>query len=239
MNKPLIGLTPLVDQNMDNSLWMLSDYIDSIEASGGVPVVLPYCEDEEILDVFVKKCDGFLFTGGQDISPSFYNEAPSDKLGRTCSLRDNMEFKLFATAFAADMPIFGICRGLQLMNAALGGSLYQDIPTQLPSTLTHSQKKPYDAAVHEVKLSEKSKLCKLFGKESLEVNSLHHQGVKILAPVLKIEAVSPDGLVEAFTCPDKKFVNAVQWHPEYLYKNDVNSRLLFDAFVKAAASGER
>ncbi len=237
MNKPLIGLTPLVDQNMDDSLWMLSDYIYSVEASGGVPVVLPYGDDEQILEIFVKKCDGFLFTGGQDISPLFYDDTPSPKLKRTCPLRDNMEFKLFKLAFAADMPIFGICRGLQLINAALGGSLYQDIPTQLPSTLTHSQEKPYDAAVHEVRLNEKSKLYELLGKESLEVNSLHHQGVKTLAPALKTEAVASDGLIEAFTCPDKKYVYAVQWHPEYLYKNDINSRLLFDAFVRAAALG--
>ncbi len=229
---PLIGLTPLIDQNMNNSLWMLTEYMHCIADAGGVPVILSYYNSSQMLDVIINKCDGIIFTGGQDVSPEIYFENPSSKLKKTCSIRDEFEVPLLKKALDANLPILGICRGLQLINAVLGGKLYQDIPSQLPTHITHSQQKPYDAYIHNVKLIQDSPLNKLLGQNEIFVNSLHHQGVKKLANCLKPMAVSEDGLIEAFYSIEHNFLWAVQWHPEYLYKVDKNARRIFEAFIE-------
>lgn len=197
--------------------------------------MLPLTSDKETLRKFVNDFDGFLFTGGHDVSPSFYREEVSDNCGECCPMRDEMETILLPMVLEQGKPVLGICRGLQLINVALGGSLYQDLPTQHPSSVCHRQPAPYDQPIHLVELIPNTPLQKCLGKDELPVNSCHHQGIKELASGLQPMAYAKDGLVEAVWKPGSRFVWAVQWHPEFSHKVDENSRKIFRAFVKAAA----
>lgn len=212
---PLIGVTPLWDTER-KSVWMLPDYLDGIKAAGGIPVVLPIEMSETDAERIVETFNGFLFTGGQDVS--------------SCPERDKEETLLLQKALEADKPILGICRGLQFINVFLGGTLWQDIPSQHPSEIVHRQGKPYDVPTHQVILS--GDLQSLLGKEVLEVNTLHHQAVKDLGNGLIPMAIAPDGIIEAFMLPGKRFVWAVQWHPEYLFRTDKDSLAIFSCFVE-------
>ena len=148
-----------------------------------------------------------------------------------------MESKLLRLLWDADKPVFGICRGLQILNAHLGGTLYQDLITEHPSDVNHRMAAPYDRAEHPVTLLKDAPLHSLLCADSIGVNSCHHQAIKALAPRLSPMAVAPDGLIEAVRAPEKRFLWAVQWHPEFFYKKDENSRKLFAAFVNAAKEG--
>lgn len=238
MKKPIIGIVPLVDTERD-SLWMLPGYMDSVTEAGGIPVMLPLTWDPETVAQLVKICDGFLFTGGQDVSPMIYEEAVMEQCGECCPDRDRMEIQLLLQAMQADKPILGICRGIQFINAALGGSLFQDLPTMFPTGVEHHGKPPYELPTHNVFLTD-SPLRDLLDKDILPVNSFHHQGVKLLAPGMEVMAMSSDGLIEAIYAPDRHFLWAVQWHPEFMHAVDENSRKIFTAFVEAAGqTGEQ
>ena len=228
--KPLIGVMPLWDEEKD-SIWMLPGYTDGICGAGGLPVIFPFVSDEQDIAQLMESCDGFLLTGGDDVSPAIYGEEPLPGLTETCRKRDDLELAVLKKAVEADKPVLGICRGLQLINAALGGTLYQDLPTQHPSAVPHTMDPPYDAPVHEVTVEPGTPLHELLGKEIIGVNSYHHQAVKDLAAGLEVMAHSPDGLVEAFRRPESRFLWAVQWHPEFSYLTDGNSRKIFRAFV--------
>lgn len=230
MNKPLIGIVPLVDKEKE-SYWMLPGYMEGILQAGGIPVMLPLVSDEVILEQLANEMDGFLFAGGQDVSPAFYAESPSPMCGECCEGRDQMENVLFRMVYQKDKPILGICRGIQFINVAMGGTLYQDLPTEHSSNIEHHQMPPYDRPVHSVKIVPNSPLNKLLNTEILMVNSYHHQAVKMLAPKTLAMAVSEDGLTEALYVPKKKFMWAVQWHPELSYAVDENSRRIFSEFV--------
>lgn len=234
MKKPMIGVLPLYDIDRE-SYWMLPGYMEGIEAAGGIPVMLPLTRSPEIIRSLADTFDGFLFTGGQDINPEIYGEKPEAFCGKLCDGRDRMEELLFRQALEQDKPAFGICRGLQLFNALLGGTLYQDIPTQLKAEkqVGHSQKPPYDRPVHAVAIERESPLYQLLKVDSMPVNSYHHQGVRKLSKQLKPAARSEDGLVEAVYMPGKRFVRAVQWHPEFIYKADDGSLKLFVEFVNS------
>ena len=234
--KPVIGVTALFDDEKD-SIWMLPGYMDGIRLAGGLPVILPLtCEDSDC-DRLIHMCDGLLFTGGHDVDPAIYHEAPLSSCGAISSVRDAMELKLLEKAMSLDLPVFGICRGLQFFNAALGGTLYQDLPSQFPDAAEHHQQKPYDKPSHTVRILPGTPLEKLMGVEKLQVNSCHHQGVKVLAPGLLPMAIAEDGLVEALYAPHKSFLHAVQWHPEFMLQEDEPSMRLFRAFVSACTSG--
>lgn len=230
--KPLIGLVPLVDEERD-SYWMLPGYMDGVAAAGGIPVVLPLTADEETLAQLAEQCDGFLFTGGHDVSPALYGQEPLPVCGACCAERDAMERVLLEKALAADKAVLGICRGIQFLNAALGGTLYQDLPTQAPSKTEHHQKPPYHLPVHSVTLVKGAPLQRLLDKERLAVNSYHHQAVRDLSSHLQPMAYAEDGLVEAVYAPAHTFVWAVQWHPEFSWAVDADSRKIFAAFVNA------
>ncbi len=228
---PVIGVTPLWDAALE-STWMLTEYLEGIKAAGGLPVVLPFGIGPDEIARIVEMCDGFLFTGGQDVAPSVYGA--EDLTGGTVKpapCRDTLESALLPAVLEADKPVFGICRGLQFINAALGGTLWQDLPSEHPSEIVHRQGKPYDFPAHPVVLY--GPLKALLGKVTIPVNTLHHQAVRLLAPSLKPMAITPDGLTEAVYMPGKRFVWAVQWHPEFLYKKDPDSLSLFRAFVDA------
>ena len=230
--RPLIGLVPLMDYQKA-SYWMLPGYMEGIQQAGGVPVMLPLTDDAQALARLADTCDGFLLTGGQDVAPSVYGAAQTSLCGETCPPRDAMEQKLLALARAQDKPVLGICRGIQFLNAALGGTLWQDLPAQCPSPVDHHQTGAYDQPIHTVQLLPGTPLAALLQKETLPVNSYHHQAVRTLAPGLQPMAVAPDGIVEAVYEPGKKFVWAVQWHPEFSWKTSADSRRIFGAFVGA------
>lgn len=233
MKKPLIGVVPLMDIGRD-SLWMLPGYMEGVTQAGGLPVMLPLSSDKRDLEQLAEMCGGFLFTGGQDVSPALYGERPLSGLEETCPARDEMETELLRLALEMDKPILGICRGIQFLNAPLGGTLWQDIPGQMPSAVSHRMKPPYDAVAHTVALAPDTPLRALLGRETLGVNSCHHQGVRTLAPDLAVMAAAPDGLIEGVYMPVRRFVWAVQWHPEFSFRTDENSRRIFSAFVTAA-----
>ena len=230
--KRIVGVMPLWDDEKD-SIWMLPGYMDGVRQAGGLPMIFPFTEDRQELDQLVRICDGFLFTGGQDVSTALYRETPLEGLVTTCEKRDVMEGIVLEKALKADKPILGICRGIQFINVALGGTLYQDIPSQHPSETEHQQHAPYDIPVHDVMIIKDSPLHKCLNVDRLSVNSCHHQAVNQLAPCLEPMAVSTDGLIEAVFMKDKTYLWAVQWHPEFSFKTDKYNRMIFDSFIKA------
>ncbi len=228
-NSPIIGVTPLWDAER-KSVWMLPDYLDGIKAAGGLPIILPIEMTEEDADQIVATCDGFLFTGGQDVAPELYGTKDTTGTVVSSPERDKLETLLLKKALQADKPILGICRGFQFLNVFLGGTLWQDLPSQHPSDIVHRQGKPYATPTHQVTLS--GDLRTLLCKETLEVNTLHHQAVKDLGSDLIPMAVAPDGLIEAAQMTSKRFVWAVQWHPEYMFKTDADSLAIFSRFIE-------
>jgi putative glutamine amidotransferase len=232
MHKPMIGVVPLYDEKKE-SYWMLPGYMKGIEVVGGIPVMLPLSTDKETILTLAETFDGFLFTGGHDVDPNLYGERAEAVCGRPCEERDLMEAILFERAVALDKPILGICRGIQLFNALLGGTLYQDLPSQFhgEKQIVHKQNPPYDQPVHMVTIEKDSPLFTILKEELVMVNSYHHQGIKDLAEPLACAATAEDGLIEAVTMPGKRFVLAVQWHPEFLFKKDDKNLELFEAFV--------
>lgn len=232
--KPVIGVIPLFDEDKD-SIWMLPGYMEGIRAAGGIPIILPLKMDEEEQKQICDMCHGFLFTGGHDVDPALYGVERSNVCGTPNHDRDVLEKEIFSCALLKDKPVFGICRGIQLINALCGGTLYQDLSTEYKgkSRVEHHMKPPYDVPCHQVTVLENTPLFKLLNKQILEVNSYHHQAVRELAPSLKAMAVSEDGLIEAAYMPGRKFIQAVQWHPEFLYLVDEDAGRLFESFVNA------
>lgn len=233
MKKPLIGVMPLYDSEKD-SYWMLPGYFKGIENAGGVPIMMPLTSQADVLDTLAKTVDGVLLTGGQDVSPSLYGEATSSLCGETCPARDVMEEYFIKKMIEYDKPVLGICRGIQILNVVLGGTLYADLPSEHPSNTEHHMAPPYDRAVHSVNICTDSPLFEVVRTRTLGVNSYHHQAIKKLSPKLRCMAESDDRICEAVFMPEKRFVWALQWHPEFSYLKDENSRKIFSAFIKAA-----
>ena len=227
-----VGICPLWDETKD-SLWMIPGYMNMLAEQGAIPLMMPLTADRKVLDAFLASCSGFLLTGGQDVSPALYGAAPSPQCGAPCPERDAMDAYILKEAIRLDRSVLGICRGIQLMNAALGGTLYQDIPTERSGGPEHHMKPPYDRTAHYVDVLKDTPLYGVLGTERLGVNSYHHQAVKDLAPCLSAAAVSEDGITEAVYMPDRTFVWGVQWHPEFSYQSDPMSRKIAAAFVKS------
>lgn len=233
--KPVIGVTPLFDEER-NSIWMLPGYMEGIRVAGGIPIILPLVVTDEEFNQVYELCDGFLFTGGQDIDPTRYGETISEKCQKSNHMRDELESKIFNRAYEENKCILGICRGMHLINIELGGTLYQDLPTQKFSEIMikHVMKPPYDRSVHNVHIENNSPLYRLLEVEEMGVNSYHHQGIKTIGVDIEIMAYAQDNLIEAVCCKSKSFVWGIQWHPEFLYTLDHNCRKIFEAFIKAS-----
>ena len=184
------------------------------------------------LEQTIELCDGLLFTGGHDVNPALYGAAPHPTTVWNTA-RDCLEQALFALAYERDLPMFGICRGIQLFNVLMGGTLYQDLPSERESMTEHHMTPPYDRVCHHVTLTEDAPLAQLLGGTSLGINSYHHQAVKQLADDLWEMARSEDGLVEAVYAPSRRFLWAVQWHPEFSYRTDWAARAVMRAFAEA------
>lgn len=231
--KAVIGIMPLYDTGKE-SYWMLPGYMKALEEQGAVPLMLPLTEEAEELDYFLETCDGFLMTGGPDVDPAVYGEKKSKHCKETVPIRDAMDKYILVHGVEKNKAMLGICRGMQIMNAVFGGTLYQDLPTEIPENIGHRMEAPYDREAHCVKVEEGSPLAEALGVPECSVNSCHHQAVKKLAEPFRIMAQAPDGIVEAIYMPDKKFVWGVQWHPEFSYLKSGESRKILRAFLEEA-----
>lgn len=230
--KPLIAVVGHTDLNRFGSHTTSTPlaYTSSIEKAGGVPVIIPFTGDHSNLPAMADLVQGFLFPGGNDIDPVFYNETPSSKLGATDKALDLFQMAVLELAMARKKPLLAICRGIQLVNVALGGTLVQDIPTRFEkSTLRHMQDKLSFDTDHAVEIEPGSRLHDLFG-DRIQINSRHHQSIKEPGIGLEITARAPDGVVEAAqhrTLP----MDLVQWHPELMMQKNNDMLPLFQSFI--------
>jgi putative glutamine amidotransferase len=239
--KPLIGITMNLEVQSTRNLNVIDqDYGRAVAQAGGIPV--PILGLGESLPDLAKRLDGFLFTGGNDVHPRFYKEKPLARARITPSPdeRTRFEIKLFKAVVKEKKPVLAICHGAQLINVALGGTLYQDISLQIPRAIKHGPSKSGDKVFHDVNIFEGTKICHIIGDCrptgdcSIKVRSSHHQSIKNPGKGLRLSAVSPDGVFEALESRSKKsFLLAVQWHPEKTI-NDQYTRKLFEALVGAS-----
>lgn len=239
MKRPLIGLTPSHDTQNDD-ISMRPTYLRALRAAGAIPVVLPLEASEEELAQLADTLDGFVFTGGPDVHPFHFGEETHPACGNVSPARDHLELTLLPLVMRTGKPILGVCRGLQLINIGLGGTIYQDIPSQRQETapVCHSQPFYYTTPAHHVTVAPASLLSRITGKETLAVNSMHHQAAKDVAPGLMVSAQAPDGIIEALEKPDYPWLLAVQWHPEYLQAKEETAAAIFRAFVEACRTNE-
>ncbi len=213
-------------------------YLLAVEAGGGIPLLIHLTRDPVVLQAHYQRCDGLLFAGGGDIDPEIFGQAPHAKLGKVEPLRDQVELALARRAIDDRKPVLGICRGIQLLNVALGGTLYQDIPSELPEASDHyaSSKVPGRAHLaHPIALEPGSWLATQLGTNELSVNTFHHQALRAIAPGLRVTGRAPDGVVEAVEGVGTNFLVGVQCHPEGLWESaDPRWALMFSGFVDAA-----
>ncbi len=240
---PLIGLTtykvspdrtPPVVMNA-----LMDHYTDAVAAAGGIPLMIPITTDKQILDTTLDALDGLIIVGGGDINPRAYGQEPLE--GRVYGVddaRDEMEIHLACSALQRDMPLLAICRGHQVLNVALGGTLWQDVRDMMPNAIQHSwfgEGRPRNETPHDVTIAPDSRLATLLGTTESPVNSIHHQGIDRLGDGLVPVAWSPDQLIEGVELPDKQFVVGVQWHPEAIVNDVTSMRGLFEGVVNAAS----
>lgn len=240
MLKPLIGIVSNVE-NYERGIFIGSeksyinnDYITSVLDAGGIPMMLPIVNDEEIIKTQVEKMDGILISGGCDINSLLYGEKPIEKPGSINKERDNFEISLIKCAIQLKKPILGICRGLQILNVVFGGTLYQDLSFICNSNINHFQKSRSILEAHTVKITKGSKLYEILS-EKIATNSFHHQAVKEIAPGFIVSGISEDNVIEAIEKEGKEFVMGVQWHPEILVaQGNIEMKKLFQEFIKVA-----
>lgn len=239
MNYPIIGITTMlrVNQFGMRQASVAEAYVDALRQANACPVLIPNNITESALDELVSRLDGVVFSGGGDIDPGYYHAEDYSKVGGVEKQRDQIELSLLEMVIDENKPFLGICRGIQLINVGLGGSLYADISDQVLGADKHDYYPNWDRdhLAHTVRVEQESKLAEILGEVEVEVNSLHHQAVERLAADLIPTAHSPDGLVEGFELPGHPFGLAVQWHPEWLTAHKP-MRDLFNAFVEAADS---
>ena len=214
------------------------DYVEGVAEAGGAPVVLPPVAGARAAEDLLDGMDGLLLSGGSDLDPGYYGEEPVPELGVTMPERDAFEIALLEHALRRQIPIFGVCRGMQILNVALGGTLYQDLPSQMDHLvlLGHRQETPRWQPTHEVEVDGSSRVAKVMGTDELKVNSFHHQAIKGLGRGLVAVACSPDGVTEAVESGDlsKRWMIGVQWHAEAMRDAGPEHQKLFEAHVSAA-----
>ena len=248
MSRPIIGVPTQNLQSIGGvpadipPSWVMSQrYIRALTAVGALPWMIPLVGDEpETMRGIYEELDGIFLPGGADIDPANYGEERHARCDKADPARDEVELTLVRWAMADRKPVLGVCRGLQLVNLAAGGTLYQDLGDQMPGSIKHDYF-PFDGRyardylAHDVRIAEQSRLAEFFGAGELKVNSMHHQGVRELGKHLVPVAVAPDGLIEGVESDDGSYLVAVQWHPEVLIDNCPRTRKLFASFVEAAA----
>lgn len=239
--RPLIGISG--SHNVEErQLFLRENYMQSVLDAGGIPVLLPQMADEAAMSEILDHIDGLLLAGGGDVSPARYGQEPVPACGEADPQRDAFELAAIPLAMARHMPIFGICRGVQVLTVALGGTLIQDLETQrgIPNAL-HQQKAPYDRPVHAVRFEPDSVFERITGLQVMHVNSSHHQAIDNPGPHLRVEGHAMDGVIEAVSCVDNDRVFGVQFHPEHMAYCDRPCAALFEYFVSLAGAyrGER
>lgn len=238
--RPAIGVTGTPGED-GAECRVRSSYIEALEASGAAPVLFPSLVEPARRAGWLRTVDGLLLTGGPDVHPSLYGEEILDETVKTDVARDQLELPLVREALEAGLPVLAICRGIQVLNVALGGSLYQDLPRQAPSAIDHRQAKKTSEQErsewsHTIRIRPGSHLERVAGASMVRVNSFHHQAIRRLAPGLEAVAWAEDDIIEAVELCGSAFVIGVQFHPEDMTATQPHARRLFDAFVEAARS---
>jgi putative glutamine amidotransferase len=240
--RPLIGITCSRVIGGAWGLYSLGHFMDytfdeysrAIQYGGGAPLLIPVAQNRDTLRTILDRLDGLLLSGGPDINPRFYGEQPLAGLGEIDEDLDRMELETAGMALQKDLPILAICRGIQVLNVSLGGTLYQDIPAQVQESINHTQKADKRINTHSISIEAKTSLYRIFRRKEIWVNGKHHQAIKDLAPGLIVSAKASDGIIEAVEHHKKKFAMGVQWHPEGTWRDDPYSQKLFRAFVQAS-----
>jgi putative glutamine amidotransferase len=227
--KPVIGLTCQNENLVNRSINKVNyTYINAVLKAGGLPIIIPVIKDEKhvaVIEEYLDKLDGIIFTGGEDVASQYFDEEPVKEVSFICHDRDITEMELFNKAYERGIPIFGICRGIQLLNIALGGDIYQDIYSQAKNVIGHSCGHNVQEGYHTIYILKDSSLYEIFKGEKLLVNSQHHQAVRKLGKDLRIIATTSDGIIEAVESTNDKFVLGVQFHPEAM-------AVKYDEFLK-------
>lgn len=237
MNRPVIGISTsiLIDGGGMfpgyHRSYVNRDYVRSVLAAGGIPVMLPMSDDKEAIETALSLCNGLILSGGQDVYPLNYGQEPHRNLGEVCPERDTFDFELYRLAKEKNMPILGICRGSQIIAAAEGGCLYQDLG-EFDGALKHSQGHSPSMPSHHVSIEKGTKLHDIMGEDRIAVNSFHHQIIKEAGDEMIVTAKADDGVIEALEHKSAKFIIAVQWHPEMMHATDEHMLNLFKALVE-------
>ena len=231
MKNPLILIFA---SRKDDTTFCSIRYTDAVLASGGIPLIVPMKTDEASLKQLCGCADGFLFAGGVDLDPSLYGEEKLNDTVEIDSIRDSLEMTAVKLVSDTGKPVLGICRGIQSVNVGMGGSLWQDIPAQIPDALCHQQKAPGTETTHEVTVRPGTRLYGITGAKTIMTNTFHHQAVKKPADGLTVSAQSEDGVIEALELPGDRFFMLVQWHPEFTATTDKVSEALFRSFINEA-----
>jgi putative glutamine amidotransferase len=235
--RPAIGITPDFEAPRYE---LKAAYPDAVLRAGGLPMVLPYTEEAAAVDAYLDRISGLVVTGGHfDIPPEAYGEKPSEQLGPVKQGRTDFETRLLKGALDRRIPILGVCGGMQLLNVVLGGSLIQDIQTEVEGAKSHEQKHDRTQPMHPIDVKEGTLLAELLGKGQLMVNSTHHQAVKRLGDGLRASAVAPDGVVECVESTELPFAVGVQWHPELLLQTIPAHLSLYRGLVQKARDVRR
>lgn len=236
--KPVIGISGSILINKGNAFsgyrrsYVNQDYVEAVLRAGAIPFIIPFNEDLEATREMVEKVDGIILSGGHDVNPYYYGEDPMLKIGELFPKRDVFDMELYKTAIELKKPIFGICRGYQIINVINGGTLYQDLSYADFVKIKHDQVDNPTQATHFVELEEGTFLKNILG-EKYKVNSFHHQILKDVAPGFKVVAKSSDGVIESIEkITEDNFVIGVQWHPEMLSASNEKSQEIFNEFVK-------
>jgi len=238
MNRPIIGITCCFNTEEEN-FWLKRTYANAVLRAGGIPLAVPHLqglvdEADNILD----RIDGLMLSGGSDLDPNLFEEEPRFELIQIDPIRDGLEIELTKRAIDRDFPILAICRGIQVLNVAAGGDIYQDINEQKSEVLSHNQDAPRWHRTHRVEIEGDSLLREIVSEGSIMVNSFHHQNVREVAEGFRAVARSSDGLIEAIERRSGAFQLGIQWHPEAMVEEDKNAGLIFARFVEVAEGSQ-
>ena len=240
-SKPLIGCSTYHitrDRVPYDVYGLMATYIWAVQAADGIPIMIPHGLSEEDLAILFARLDGVVIPGGGDINPNLYHgDAEHPRLMGVSDSRDSLEMWLARESVAQEKPMLAICRGHQVFNVAMGGTLFEDLSSQVDASIKHDYwgDWPRNHLPHEIKITENTRLADIIGTPITRVNSLHHQGIKTVGSGLEVSAFAPDGLVEAIEIPGHRFALGVQWHPENLVKDDPAMLRLFQGLVAASA----
>jgi putative glutamine amidotransferase len=240
--KPVIGITSSIDRRspiFGETYSLARKYAEGVLQAGGAPLIVPHNLDEKSLGAVLDRLDGVLLSGGGDMDPALFGEELHPATSEIEPERDRVELTLARWLVEKDVPFLAICRGIQVLNVALGGSLVQDIPSQVPNAVPHSfdrKTTPRDYLAHPVKIDPSSQLARIMQVEVAQTNSWHHQAIGRVAEGLQVTADAPDGVIEAVEVPGRRYAIGVQWHPEWMFEQWTEHRWLFEGLVRASES---